>query len=116
MPQRRLYDEIVKKTLAGSSPFYVTGRPVEKGWVRYITSAHCIDTTQSTCGVAFGKIVGKNFHYMEAEDSAKADIGFFTRNTHHFIADEQPTFYLIDGAAADNVEAYLEGYEVELED
>jgi len=39
----------------------------------------------------------------------------FTRNTHHFIADEYPVWYCVDSAAANVIDVYFEGYEVEIE-
>lgn len=116
MPQRRLYSERLEATLSGSAPFYLhSERTVAKGFVRFITSAHAIDKTTDDVEIAFGKMVGTEFVYMEAQEATDDAVGFFTRNTHHFIANEKATFYFADGAADDSVEAYLEGYEVEQE-
>jgi len=117
VPRRRLYSEPLKATLSGSSPFYIKSeRPVKKGWVRFVTAGHCVDKTKNSVAIAFGKLVGNNFIYMEAEDSTSNDIGTRLRKTHHFIADEYPVWYVIDGAENNVVESYLEGYEVEVED
>jgi len=116
LPQRRLYSEPVKDTLAGNAPFYVKSkRPVEKGWVRYVTSASAVDRTQNNRTFNFGKLEGNNFIMMEGEYQTKTDVGQFTRNTHHFIADEVPVWYCVNSAAANVIEAYFEGYEVEIE-
>jgi hypothetical protein len=116
LPKRRLYDESVSVTLAGSAPFYVkSARPVQKGWVRYVTSASIVDRNQTNRSFALGKLIGKIFIQMEAEYHCTVNIGMFTRNTHHFIADEYPVWYCVDSAAANVIDVYFEGYEVEIE-
>jgi hypothetical protein len=117
VPKRRLYSEVVNATLSGSAPFFVKSKqPVKKGWVRYVVSASIVDHDNTNKSFGFGKIQGSLFVPMEGEYQAKIDIGTFTRNTHHFIADEYPVWYCINSSAADKLDAYFEGYEVELEE
>jgi len=117
LPKRRLYDESVSVELSGSAPFYVkSARSVQKGWVRYVTSASIVNRDDDNHSFAFGKLTGKIFIQMEGEYQTKKDVGSFTRNTHHFIADESPVWYCISADADDKFDAYFEGYEVEIEE
>jgi len=113
MSKRRPYSEIVKKTLAGSAPFYISGRSIERGWIRYVTSSSCYHPDKNNSDMVFGKISGKLFVRMESENNVQATVGSFTKNTHHFVSAESPTWYLPDASAAETIEVYLEGYEVE---
>jgi len=118
MAKRKLYDEALKKTSDNATLFYVQSKkPVEPGWIRYVTFATAYDDSQANRNIEFGKLVGDRFISMEGTDAGTRSIPeWFTKATHHFKMGEIPCFRFTNATVGNVIYAYLEGYETELEE
>jgi hypothetical protein len=118
MAKRKLYEEPLKAVSNNVLLFYVkSGRPVEPGWIRYVTFAQCYDDTRADITIIFGRLVDDRFDAFEGtDDSTKSVPKWTTLMTHHFRTGELPCFKCVGAVAADVLYAYLEGYETELEE
>ena len=118
MAKRRLYDEPLKKVSDNATLFYLKSeRPVQKGWIRYVTFASAYDETQADRNIEFGKLIGDTFHSLEGTGGGTKSIpAWFVHRTHHFTLGELPAFRFTNATVNNVLHGYLEGYEVEVDE
>jgi len=116
--KRKLYSESIKKVSDNASLFYVKSeRPVEPGFLRYVTFTSCYDDTDTGTSIEFGMMKADRFISFEGTATLTKSIpAMKTTATHVFRTGETPTFRVIGADANDVLFAYLEGYETEYEE
>jgi hypothetical protein len=118
MAKRKLYSEPLRKVSDNASLFLVKSeRPVDPGWIRYVTFGSCYDDTDTGTSIEFG--MWKNGAFISMEGTAtltKSIPKMTTQATHVFRTGELPAFRVIGADASDVLLGFLEGYETEYEE
>jgi len=114
MSKRRQYSRILDKKCTSATVDYLEDKPVEPGWVLYVTTGSCEDETSAPTIMSFCKKDGAQYRALEEDQAPTAGVSKYIMKTHHFIAGEAPAFRFEGATLNDILRGYLEGYYEEI--